>query len=287
MKTYYSIISYLNNFVSDEKIAFGFILTNNENSMVRFSSSKIRLIKHINEKAYGLLKSSLNNFDISLNNFSAIESNIDLVEKLQRLSTYEQGILHYSSPKILNEEISNEVFNLYFNKWIENNINVLDESFNEIKRESKFKVSLSNNFKPLKEKIDINYTVNKEKIPELFFNFQLDAIAANGSLITAKAIDLENLTRTSVENNIARYKLLLDCLIPFAEDKLNLHSGHETFLIINKPIEKTENEEIYYKLKNSNHYNLKILEVANIDHLNQVISKNGVGKFSERLQDIY
>lgn len=281
MKTYYSIISFLNNSVSDEKIAFGLLVLSDSKNFIEFSNSKLKFIKRMNHDAYNLLHNLIPKFnDTFLSNFG-LGNNLSL-DSLYKLNAYEQGVLNFSSPKILNESVDDVVFNSYFQKWIENNTNNFVEEKPE-KIISNFKTTLKENIGIFKNKIDVNYTVETKDIPDLIFDFKLDAIAANGSLITAKAIDLVNLKRASVETTIAKYELLLDCLIPFSERRLNLHSNHENLLIINKPNDKNENIEIYQKLKKQTNFDFKVMEADDIKQFQNIISKDGVGKFSERL----
>ena len=62
MKNYYSIISFLNNRVSDEKIAIGLVIIGGPKPIVKFSSSKINFARKINAKSAFLLEKTLDNF---------------------------------------------------------------------------------------------------------------------------------------------------------------------------------------------------------------------------------
>jgi hypothetical protein len=286
MKNYFSIVSFLNNQISGEKIAIGLIFLKDETPFVRFSKAKINLAKKINPLSFSLLTSNIKNFEPKfLNNINKLknESNFSL-DNLYRLNGYEQGIINISTPKLFNAEINTETVEYYFNEWIENKSHLEKEEIIKPKKESTIKQTVKTNLAIYKERIDINYRVEKENIPDLFFDYRLDVIAANGSLITAKSVDLENQKSGSIENSIAKYELLLDCLIPFSEKKLHLKSsGHENLLLINKPLKGSENEELYHKLKNQRQFKFKVAELDQLSKLKSVIAKHGVSKFSERL----
>lgn len=102
----YSIISYVNNRVTNERISIGLLFINNDTAKIRFSDSKMKFVKTLNEKGYNLL-------NLSIQEWVKHKFLPDRVP-------YEQGIIDFSELKIFNHDLTDEVFEQYFSKWIEN-----------------------------------------------------------------------------------------------------------------------------------------------------------------------
>ena len=100
----YSIVSFLNNPVSDEKIACGLIFSSDNFSRFRFSQSKMEIIRILNPENYAFFEKAILH--------ASGTSDFELLQN--------RGVLHISSPKILIEENTQESFDWYFSKWIEN-----------------------------------------------------------------------------------------------------------------------------------------------------------------------
>lgn len=116
----YSIISYLNNSVSEEKIAIGLIIYSDNNFILQKSDSKIAIACYINKEHSYFIKSSFRSLFERLD-YSFKDTSVDDIEKeIIRLHQYEQGIIQVSFPKIMNAPLTQELFNTYFDKWIEN-----------------------------------------------------------------------------------------------------------------------------------------------------------------------
>jgi hypothetical protein len=285
MKTTYCIISYLNNSITEEKVAIGFLVIQENNPpYLKFSPSKLQIVKRLNASAYNFLNKNIQEFVKSIEMMSRENSFVNYSsEDLTRLNIYEQGIFHFSTPRILNEEPNIEKLDFYFKKWIDNG---MQEKTAHIKKDiSEFKSHLENKlYIPLRKTINVNYSIKKKLIPDLIFDYKLDAIGANGSLLTAKSVDLKNAKRGSIENTVAKYEFLLDCLIPFSEKNLGLKNNHETLLIINKPDANSENEELYHKLKDQKNLDFKVIDADNIDYIQKTVAANHVSKFSSLLE---
>lgn len=195
MKSYYSIIRFVNNPLSKENLTIGMIAISNGKIFYKFSKNKTNLVYKINSNNSKLLDYTIdkvsNFIDAQLKEEVSLFSddiNINL-EYLNRLSIYNNGFLQFDKPSVLNLGFDNLKFNSFFDKFIELNLKVQKK----ILVDKSFKKTIDNVFyKPLKNLIDIDYKVKKEQIPGLFFDYTLDGIGVNGSIYTVKSIDLNS-----------------------------------------------------------------------------------------------
>jgi hypothetical protein len=195
MKSYYSIIRFVNNPLSKENLAIGMIVISGGKVFYKFSQEKINITHKINSNNSNLLEYTIDKISNFINlqlkeevSLFSREVNINL-EYLNRLSIYNNGFLQFDKPSIINLNFDNNKFNIFFQNYIELN---LRESKKEVIDKS-FKRTIENVFhKPLINVIDIDYKVKKEKLPGLVFDYTLDGIGVNGSVYTVKSIDLNS-----------------------------------------------------------------------------------------------
>lgn len=195
MKSYYSIIRYVNNPLSKENLAIGMILISGNKIFYGFSDSKIKLAHRINRRNAELLDYTVKKISDFIQNdlyeevkLFSDDSSLN-VEYLNRLSIYNNGFLQFDKPTVLNMEFDKMKFESFFEKYIEINLlpqkkKIIDKSFDRIIRKT-FK-------EPLKDVINTDYKIKKESIPNLFFDYKVDGIGVNGSIYTLKSIDLNS-----------------------------------------------------------------------------------------------
>jgi hypothetical protein len=195
MKSYYSIIRFVNNPLSKENLAIGMILISGNNVYYKFSKDKIALSRKINNSSSNLLDYTIKKIsdfiDFQLKEEVSLfskEVSVNL-EYLKRLSIYNNGFIQFDSPSILHASFSSSNFNDFFQRYIELNLKpqrkkIIDRTFNRTIK----KVF----FEPLRDVIDLNYKVKKDQLPNLFFDYTLDGIGVNGSVYSVKSIDLNS-----------------------------------------------------------------------------------------------
>lgn len=195
MKSFYSIIRYVNNPLSKENLAIGMILISGNDIFYKFSSEKINLAHKLNSSNEELLQYTVKKVSDFIQNqlkeeislFSR-ENKINL-EYLNRLSVYNNGFLQFDSPAVLNLNFDRSKFENFFKKYIELNIKQPDKKAIDKSFEKTIKKVFQ---EPLSNLIDVNYKVKKENIPNLFFDYTLDGIGVNGSVYSLKSIDLNS-----------------------------------------------------------------------------------------------
>lgn len=278
MKSYYSIIRFVNNPLSKENLAIGMIIISNGKIFYKFSKEKINLANKINYSNANLLEYTID----KVSNFIDLQLKEDLslfsrevsvnLEYLNRLSVYNNGFLQFDKPSVINLEFDESKFQNFFSKYIELILKpqkeaVVDRSFKRI-IEKVF-------YKPLLNVIDIDYKVKKEQIPGLFFDYSLDGIGVNGSIYTVKSIDLNSEKPIDTfRKDISELESLNFRLDLFSKEH-NLDSSHH-YLVIDP-----------YKGSKSSYHNLYdiLMEQANQDYPYSIIDTNSLPSLTKDIKD--
>jgi len=261
----YSIVSFLNSPVTGERIAIGLIILLPDGKVITgFSSKKMEFAKRLNPSNYSFFEKKIQSYFNGLDRLNIEPSGARFnLDYLNYLSIYEQGSIHFSEPKLILEEITETKFEKFFNLWIQEDFRLNPEHIEPNKEVEKFKQGIEIKIRqPLRHKIDVDYKVKSASVPQLIFDFKVDAIGANGSLFSAKSVDLISTTHQSAQNTIARFEFMLSCLIPFVESKFHLSGSHRNVLILNEPPENNPNFELYRKLLDKNALPFEVTSVS-------------------------
>ncbi len=285
MKSHYSIIKYVNNSLTNETISLGLIAISNNEIFFHLSGNKIELAKKLNIKNFKLLDFSIKQLKNFVENDS-FHDNSKLFDKdrvmdftyLNRLSNYNNGILQFSKPETIDSVINQSIFEDYINKLVGTDIvqTLLKSELSPFKGLIKQKL-----YEPLENQIDVNFTLKKNQLESLFFDFHLDAIGVNGSLYAAKAIDFNSNRQLSlIRTDISEYESVIERLNLFA-DKRGLSKVNNYYLVIdsyrgNQP----SYNDLYSLLKQDNMPLFKILESNEVDKFAKQVIKNNARKFS-------
>lgn len=125
------------------------------------------------------------------------------------LNTYSMGILQFSEPKILDIQIVdvNALFNYLFKKDFSSSSDGPSQAISEFPKEIVEQKLLSK----VRDQIHTEYKFKKDKFPSIHFNYELDCIGKNGSLIGAKSFDF-NRSYQTVDTDISHYFALIASL---------------------------------------------------------------------------
>lgn len=257
MKSYYSIIRYVNNPLSKENLAIGMILISGDSIFYKFSDNKIKLAHKINSRNGDFLDYTVEKILAFIRN--ELKNEIELfpgnnsinVEYLNRLSVYNNGFLQFDKPSALNMEFNRSRFEDFFNKYVEVVLPVQKKKIID----RAFERTIQRVFKdPLKDRINLDYKIKKESVPNLFFDYRIDGIGVNGSIYTLKSIDLnsekplDNYRKDISELESLNYRLDL-----FGEKNGLKANENKHFLLIN-PYKgsKGSYHDLYEVLKEQN-----------------------------------
>lgn len=290
MRSYYSVLKYVSNPLSDESISLGLLMVSQNNAFYKKSEKKLELLKKLNSRAYKLVDFSLKQFDkfIGYENsikesFIASNNNIDS-EYISKLSSYNKGLLQFSKPSPIESEITEEVFEKYFRSYID-----VEEQHKKLKQpDSEFFVKVKNQlYSPLINQVDVDYTLEKNRIETLYFDFHFDALGVNGALYSAKVIDFNNeKSAQDIRHKISDYESVIERLKSFAYRK-DINGDHN-FYLISDPFKgsKPSYNDLYSIISQTN---MPFFKLATSDEIGSFVSQiknNNAHKFSEELEKL-
>jgi len=287
MKSYYSIIKYVNNSLTNETISLGLIIVSNNEVFFHISPNKIELAKRLSSKNYKLLDFSLKQFKRFADKELTIDNSV-LFEKdkiidydyLSRLSNYNNGILQFSKPEIIDAIISYSDFLAYVKRFIGEDLPLAAKIL-----ESPFKSLIKRKlYNPLESRIDVDFTLKKNQLESLFFDFHLDGIGVNGALYAAKAIDFNsNRQLNQIRTDISEFESVIERLNRLAVKK-GLSSDNNYCLIIDSYNGNLPSyNDLYSLLKKDNMPLFKILQSNEVDKFTDQVIANNARKFSEEI----
>ncbi|WP_179346437.1 hypothetical protein [Winogradskyella ursingii] len=280
MKSYYSIIRFVNNPLSKENLAIGMIVISGGKVFYKFSKEKINITHKINSNNSNLLEYTIDKIssfiDLQLKEEVSLfsrEVNVNL-EYLNRLSIYNNGFLQFDKPSVINIEFNNDRFNNFFQKYIELNLRETKKAIVD----RSFKNTIENVFyKPLVNVIDLDYRIKKEQIPNLFFDYTLDGIGVNGSVYSLKSIDLNSEKPIdSFRRDISDLESLNYRINLFSKEN-DLDSEHNQHYLVIDP----------YKGKKTSYHKLYeiLMEQDNSDYPYTIIDTNTLPRITKNFQD--
>lgn len=280
MKSYYSIIRFVNNSLSKENLAIGMIVISGKKIYYKFSKEKINITHKISNENSNLLDytiEKISNFiDIQLKQEVSLFSNEIGInfEYLNRLSIYNNGFLQFDKPSVINLEFDEIKFNNFFKKYIELNIKQTEKAVVD----RAFKNTIDKVFyKPLINVIDLDYKIKKEQIPNLFFDYTLDGIGVNGSVYSLKSIDLNSEKPIdSFRRDISDLESLNYRINLFSKEN-NLDSENNQHYLVIDPYKGSKNS--YHKL-----YDI-LLNQDSEDYPYTIINTNSLPKVTKSIKD--
>ncbi len=295
MKSYYSIIRFVNNPLSKENLAIGMIVISNGNVFYKFSKDKVNLAQKINRSNANLLGYSIDKISNFIDNqlkeeISLFSREVSVnLEYLNRLSIYNNGFFQFDKPSIINIEFDKEKFSEFFGKYIELNRKL---SSKEVVDRS-FERTINRVFyKPLQNVIDIEYKVKKEQVPGLFFDYLLDGIGVNGSIYTVKSLDLnadkpiDNYRKDISELESLNYRLDL-----FSKENDLDSNANNHYLVVDAYVGSKPSYQNLYDIlqdQNDNDYPYSVISTNELDSVTKDIKNStSIMKFSDYIQDLY
>lgn len=299
MAAYYSILRFVNNPLSDESIALGLVvlisdqvtgITAEGNVMVRISEAKVDFAKKLNPSCVKLLHFSLNQIyrffehDLADQSGQIMQFPVRVEQKfLDRLANYNNGILQFTKPAYIESGNIIELFDRYFARFVE--FNIAPAQKDKESPSSRLRLRIERDFyKPLKGKIDIDYTLRKKQLPSLYFNYHLEGIGVNGSMYALKALDLNaNHQIDTLQREVSEYESLIKRLDEFAiQQRIN---GKPKYYLAVDPYEgkNKERRELYELVKDNPLLPFTCVNSQELPGIVAEIEQRKVHKFSDLL----
>lgn len=291
MKSFYSIIRFVNNPLSKENLAIGLIMISGNKIHYKFSSEKIQLVNKLNPVNFKLLEYTIEKISSFIQkelknevSFFHDDNKINF-EYLKRLSIYNNGFLQFDAPSVINIDFDEIKFNDFFNKYIQ----LSYKNVEKIEVDNTFSKRIRKVFQePLSNLIDIDYKIEKEKIPGLFFDYKLDGIGLNGVIYSVKSIDL-NLEKPidQIRKEISELESLNFRIDSFGKSIRNIDPKlNQHFLVVDEYKGKKKSYKQLFDILSEQkniEYPYEIVNSADLGRVTKLIQKNKVSKFSEIL----
>jgi hypothetical protein len=226
MKTFFSILNIKTNSFSNEKIAIGLIAVTANQVYYAYSKNKLALLDKLspsNKKASfvkSILKQYENTVDSSNESFldsqKKLEHNINVFsfEYFDYLNKYNNGLIQFTEPVVINKELSQSDFSSYYFKFIGEN-----QEVNQPQETKSFykKVKPLLHKQNIELKADINFTFNPVSFKGILKEVQLPLITKNGSISALQIVDFTHKPNT-IANHFYETKIILNALHTFAND---------------------------------------------------------------------
>jgi hypothetical protein len=200
MKTFYSIVYATIRPDISEKLSLGLIFVSNNKVYFRFSIHKTNLLKHLlpagplKSIKLGLknINSKLNKSQASANDASIItfDNTVNQAEfslsYLDYLSNYNNNLITFSKPALIDVEINDEVFNVFFKKFV-------DDSFEETPKteNKKFELFRKSYFQKVSKQFNIEQKLTSNEIPNLLLPVKFDLVGKNEREVVAEFVNTE------------------------------------------------------------------------------------------------
>lgn len=288
MKSFYSIIRFVNNPLSKENLAIGLILISDNKIHYKFSNEKIQLVNKLNPANFKLLEYTIEKIDKFIKN--ELENDVSLFsddnklnfEYLKRLSIYNNGFLQFDNPSIINIDFDEIRFNDFFHKYIDLVIKPVEEKVID----NRFSKIVNEVFRePLKDIINIDYKVKKAEIPNLFFDYKLDGIGYNGIIYSVKSIDLNSEKPIDqIRKDISELESLNPRIDLFGKSKGFEPNKNKHYLVIDEyKGKKASYSELYNILSNQNSddYKYHLINSNELKDVTSDIRNTNAHKFSD------
>ncbi len=270
MKSFYSILKLSPNIATEDSVAIGMLLFDGEKFRCYFSDKKKRLANKLLDDKNVNLNFIVNQVIEKCNSINLDKEELKLFYNFDKLSdisyfnylsNYSNGLLQFSKPKGIIEEINDISFekfiNFLFKEPVYKDFMIPDNDFtlsrNIIERKLINKVS---------KKVHTHYKFKPEVFPSIYFPFEMDCIGLNGSLIGAKSLSFDKSLQV-IDKDISHYFTLISSLT----SKYNKSLKDNNFYLISEEPEKIGSKE--HKLWESVRFN-ELISVIHPEESNQV-----------------
>lgn len=240
MKSYYSIISASIRPQIGESVSIGLCLIGKDEVFVDFSKQKISIVRQLmTENRFNGLNASIRdvlNAKITIENESLlnksgfIKDSSFSKEQLNYFSHYNNNIILFSKPAILELDGTPDLYNRFFQKYVDSSYPA--ESINGIKEQNSFYYFKREKLKVLKPYYNTDYRITSELYPNLLMPVKLDILGRNAREVFGKSINLERRVyhvREDMANLLILDKAIEDSkkfVISSEPDKLQFPTQH-------------------------------------------------------------
>ena len=286
MKSLLSIIYLQTNTISGEKIAVGLLALSENEIFFKVSTDKLKLASKLSTA--DVLKHAELSF--TLVNKKVVETNKEnkshtllkndslfTKEYISYLNKYSQGLILFDMPKSYAGNIDKKAFKNLFQQFI----GVWDENEQTETKQTQFHTVIKKKLnKPVfKQKTDIDYLLNPEKIEGLLKPQDITLISKNGNILAAQAIDF-NHSEEIITKHAYELEVIINCLEKLGKENISKNHHGNYYLLFNKPAKNTPQEKLLNEIKKTKSGIMNIEEAGYLDELEDKLKKDNYNKFS-------
>lgn len=288
MNTFFSIIYIPLSANLQEKISIGLIMSNGEESIFKFSKSKLNLIKGlISGNKFTVLKNYLNNLDSEINSTSEINTAVDISQMnfdaaksnnwvsesyFSYLNRYSNNLVIFSEPRKIEAAVVSDFFEQLFTKYVfEYDLDI----GTQYKKEDIFSIVNDTLFTKIESRVNLNVTVNSADFNELLTPVDVNFLGRNGVIVAGQTMDFSK-RLYNLENDLTRY-------ISFTKAVDYSAAVRGKYFIVGKEPSKSQhpaNHKIWKNVRDS--HLVEYVDVQETEKIKDYIVEKGVTPFFEK-----
>jgi hypothetical protein len=287
MKSLLSIIYLQTNSASGEKIAVGLLAMSESEIFFQVAEHKMKLaaklssgdvLKHA-ELSFALISNKVAETNKENKSHKLIKNeSLFTKEYISYLNKYSKGLMQFDMPKSVACVIDKKMFKTLFQQFI----GVWEEKQSTQKKAEQFHTVIKKQLnKPVfKQKVDVDYTLNPEKITGLLKPQDITLISKNGNILAAQAIDFNN-SEEVITKHTYEYEVMINSLEELGQKEISKKHQGLYYLLFNKPAKNSPQEKLLNQIKKTKSGLMHIEEAGYLEELETTLENNNYQKFSQ------
>lgn len=286
MKSFISIIYLQTNSVSGEKIAVGLLAVSQGEVFFQIAEQKIKLVGKLSNSdilkhakiSFGLINNEVNETNKENKSNSLLKNDSHFTkEYISYLNKYSKGIMQFDMPKSYAGNIDKMVFKSLFEQFI--------GSWEDKSKHSKKPPSIQSQIKDklnspvFEQKVDVDYTLQPQKIKGLLLPQDITLISKNGNILAAQAIDFNN-SEEVITKHTYELEVIFNSLQKLGEESIHKKHQGDFYMLFNKPATNSPQEKLLNTIKKTKSGLMNIEEVGFLDELENKLENEDYHKFS-------
>ena len=282
METFYSIIKLAPNPSGGDSLSNGLLLHDHSGFRLLFSENKKKAAKHLLYNNGGIVefltrqieqKIQELNEELNHNEFKLINiPNLINSEYFSYLSNYCNGVLQFSKPTLIYDQMNSEKFNKLFEILIDR-LPVDKIENDEIERIKFTQTIESKLISRIKDKVHTHLKLDNKAIESMYYQFEIDCIGLNGALVGAKSLQFSMSSHT-LDTQISHYTNLITLLS--LSRNLPLRNNN-FFIIADEPDLNSPEHNIWVSIQKQPTF--KVINSEQSDSVAQIIEDTDATKF--------
>lgn len=285
METYYSIVKIAPNPSAGDSLSIGLLLRDLSGFRLHFSENKKKAAKHLlyeNGDVVDFLVKQVEhkikeiNKDLKKhkNELFSIPTLINS-DYFSYLHNYSNGILQFSKPAMLDDEVNTEKFMKLFEILVDK-LPLEENKSIEIKEQKFIRTIERKLISRVKDQVHTHIKIDNKTIQSMYYQFEIDCIGLNGAFVGAKSLPFTKSPQT-LDTQISHYTNLITFL---SISRKKEYEKNHFYLIADEPAAINSPEhKIWDSIQKQNLF--KVINSEQSDTVAQVIEETKAKKFLE------